>query len=89
MDAQTWQTEQFERHRAPLRTIGYRMLGSLIDADDAMQEAWLPIDVVGDQLLAALSGGAGGGVDLRFGDASVGEGEHADQQRGAHGSGCS
>ena len=37
MDAQTWQTEHFERHRAPLRAIGYRMLGSLTGADDAVR----------------------------------------------------
>jgi RNA polymerase sigma factor (sigma-70 family) len=33
--------ERFEAHRAHLRAVGYRMLGSLSEADDAVQEAWL------------------------------------------------
>lgn len=33
--------EQFERHRAHLRAVAWRMLGSSSDADDAVQEAWL------------------------------------------------
>ena len=33
--------EQFEAHRAHLRAVAYRMLGSPIEADDAVQEAWL------------------------------------------------
>src|SRR5512142_2252643 len=33
--------ERFERHRGPLRALAYRMLGSLSEADDAVQEAWL------------------------------------------------
>jgi RNA polymerase sigma factor (sigma-70 family) len=36
-----WQTEEFERHRPHLRAVAYRMLGSLSDADDVLQEAWL------------------------------------------------
>lgn len=33
--------EQFESHRSHLRGVAYRMLGSLHEADDAVQEAWL------------------------------------------------
>ena len=33
--------EQFETHRPRLRGVAYRMLGSLAEADDAVQEAWL------------------------------------------------
>ena len=33
----------FETHRAHLRGVAYRMLGSLSDADDAVQEAWLRV----------------------------------------------
>jgi RNA polymerase sigma factor (sigma-70 family) len=36
-----WQTEEFERHRPHLQAVAYRMLGSLTDADDVLQEAWL------------------------------------------------
>jgi RNA polymerase sigma-70 factor (ECF subfamily) len=32
---------QFEQHRAHLRAVSYRMLGSLSEADDAVQEAWM------------------------------------------------
>ncbi|RZS37770.1 RNA polymerase sigma-70 factor (ECF subfamily) [Herbihabitans rhizosphaerae] len=35
--------EQFEEHRARLKSVAYRMLGSLTDADDAVQEAWLKV----------------------------------------------
>jgi RNA polymerase sigma factor (sigma-70 family) len=36
-----WQAEEFQRHRRHLRAVAYRMLGSLSDADDVVQEAWL------------------------------------------------
>jgi RNA polymerase sigma-70 factor (ECF subfamily) len=39
-----WLAEEFERHRGHLRAVGYRMLGSVSEADDAVQEAWLRLD---------------------------------------------
>lgn len=33
--------DEFEEHRTHLRAVAYRMLGSLAEADDAVQEAWL------------------------------------------------
>ena len=36
-----WLAEGFEQNRARLRAVAYRMLGSLAEADDAVQEAWL------------------------------------------------
>jgi RNA polymerase sigma factor (sigma-70 family) len=41
MDDGDWLTERFEAHRAHLRAVAYRMLGSLSEADDAVQDAWL------------------------------------------------
>jgi RNA polymerase sigma-70 factor (ECF subfamily) len=41
MAERDWQAEQFEAHRTHLRAVGYRMLGSLSEAEDAVQEAWL------------------------------------------------
>src|SRR5438876_4546496 len=36
-----WLAEQFEEHRAHLRAVGYRMLGSASEAEDAVQESWI------------------------------------------------
>jgi RNA polymerase sigma factor (sigma-70 family) len=36
-----WETEQFERNRPHLEAVAYRMLGSVSEAEDALQEAWL------------------------------------------------
>jgi DNA-directed RNA polymerase specialized sigma24 family protein len=36
-----WLAERFEEHRARLRAVAYRMLGSTSEAEDAVQEAWL------------------------------------------------
>jgi RNA polymerase sigma-70 factor (ECF subfamily) len=43
MDEREWLTECFESHRPHLRGVAYRMLGSVTEADDALQEAWLRI----------------------------------------------
>jgi RNA polymerase sigma-70 factor (ECF subfamily) len=39
-----WPGDQFEVHRAHLRAVAYRMLGSTGEADDAVQEAWLRLN---------------------------------------------
>src|SRR5262245_11537368 len=36
--------ERFEEHRTHLRTVAYKILGSLSDAEDAVQESWLRLD---------------------------------------------
>ena len=41
MDTTDWPAAEFQAHRAHLRAVAYRMLGSLTEADDAVQEAWL------------------------------------------------
>src|SRR6266498_2788414 len=41
MDETEWLAERFEQHRPRLRAVAYRMLGSLAEADDAVQDAWL------------------------------------------------
>jgi RNA polymerase sigma-70 factor (ECF subfamily) len=41
MDEREWLSERFEEQRTHLRAVAYRMLGSLSEADDAVQEAWL------------------------------------------------
>jgi RNA polymerase sigma-70 factor (ECF subfamily) len=41
MTEHQWLAERFEENRTHLRAVAYRMLGSVSDADDAVQEAWL------------------------------------------------
>jgi RNA polymerase sigma-70 factor (ECF subfamily) len=41
MSDQEWLAESFEQQRTRLRAVAYRMLGSLSEADDAVQETWL------------------------------------------------
>src|SRR6266849_4645833 len=41
MDDSDWLAERFEQNRGHLRAVAYRMLGSLAEADDAVQESWL------------------------------------------------
>jgi RNA polymerase sigma factor (sigma-70 family) len=44
MDQNDRLAERFQEHRSHLRAVAYRMLGSLSEADDAVQEAWLRLD---------------------------------------------
>lgn len=41
MNDPDWLVEQFETHRNHLQTVAYRILGSLSEADDAVQESWI------------------------------------------------
>jgi len=43
VDEREWLSERFEEHRSRLRAVAYRMLGSVSEADDAVQDAWLRV----------------------------------------------
>src|SRR5260370_2916182 len=47
MEDSEWLADRFEEHRVHLRAVAYRMLGSLTDADDAVQDAWLRLTRAG------------------------------------------
>jgi RNA polymerase sigma-70 factor, ECF subfamily len=44
VDERDWLAQKFEENRPHLRAVAYRMLGSLGEADDAVQEAWLRLN---------------------------------------------
>jgi RNA polymerase sigma-70 factor (ECF subfamily) len=48
--------ERFEEHRSRLRAVAYRMLGSLTEADDAVQEAWVRLSRSGTDEVENLGG---------------------------------
>jgi len=50
------QTEEFQRHRAHLQAVAYRMLGSATEAEDAVQEAWLRLERSDTEAVANLGG---------------------------------
>ncbi len=56
MAEQDWLAERFEQHRPRLRAVAYRMLGSLSEADDAVQEAWLRVGRADSAAVENLSG---------------------------------
>ena len=56
MDDTTFLANRFESHRAHLRAVAYRMLGSLAEADDAVQEAWLRLSRTGSSGVDNLGG---------------------------------
>src|SRR5213593_3318215 len=56
MDERDWLAEQFESNRGHLRAVAYRMLGSLSEADDAVQEGWLRVSRSGASGVENLGG---------------------------------
>ena len=56
MDQTDWLAERFEEQRAHLRAVAYRMLGSLAEADDAVQDAWLRVSRAGAEEVENLGG---------------------------------
>jgi RNA polymerase sigma factor (sigma-70 family) len=56
MTERDWLAEQFEQHRPHLRRVAYRMLGTLDESEDAVQEAWLRLSRVDDSSIENLGG---------------------------------
>ena len=56
MDEQNLLAERFETNRAHLRAVAYRMLGSRVEADDAVQEAWLRLSRTDAEQIDNLGG---------------------------------
>ncbi|MFD4229873.1 sigma-70 family RNA polymerase sigma factor [Streptomyces sp. NPDC058545] len=56
MDENEFLAERFEENRTRLKAVAYRMLGSLTEADDAVQEAWIRLSRSDDRRIENLSG---------------------------------
>src|SRR4029079_8271581 len=56
MDEHSWLTERFEQNRPRLCGVAYRMLGSLSEAEDAVQEAWLRLNGIDAATIENLGG---------------------------------
>jgi RNA polymerase sigma-70 factor (ECF subfamily) len=56
MDENEWLADRFEEHRVHLRSVAYRMLGSLAEADDAVQDSWLRLSRSGASEVENLGG---------------------------------
>ena len=56
MDEHEWLADRFEEHRPHLRAVAYRMLGSLAEADDAVQDTWLRLTRAGADEVENLGG---------------------------------
>jgi RNA polymerase sigma factor (sigma-70 family) len=56
LDERAWLAERFEEHRTHLRAVAYRMLGSLAEADEAVQDAWLRASGAGADGIENLGG---------------------------------
>src|SRR4051812_31232192 len=56
MDTTTFQAEQFEQQRPQLQAVAYRMLGSVSEAEDAVQEAWLRLSRTDESSIENVGG---------------------------------
>src|SRR5437016_2700916 len=56
MNDPDWHAQKFEEARPHLRAVAYRMLGSTVEADDAVQEAWIRFARVDTEALDNLRG---------------------------------
>jgi RNA polymerase sigma factor (sigma-70 family) len=56
MDGRNWQVERFEEHRPHLQAVAYRMLGSVTEAEDALQEAWVRLSRADTDAVDNLAG---------------------------------
>jgi RNA polymerase sigma-70 factor (ECF subfamily) len=56
VDDKDWLAQRFEQHRAHLRAVAYRMLGSLPEAEEAVQDAWLRLSRAGTEGIENLGG---------------------------------
>ena len=56
MDEQEWLAQRFEEHRSRLRAVAYRMLGSLSEADDAVQDTWIRLSRIDADEVENLGG---------------------------------
>src|SRR5215469_1165373 len=56
MEEKDWLAVRFEENRGHLKAVAYRMLGSVNEADDAVQEAWLRLSHSGASGVENLSG---------------------------------
>ena len=66
MDEHEWLAERFEANRSHLQAVAYRMLGSLRDADDAVQEAWLRLSRADTTSIENFGGGGAPAVARQF-----------------------
>jgi RNA polymerase sigma factor (sigma-70 family) len=56
MNETDWLAERFEQHRPRLRAVAYRMLGSLAEAEDAVQDTWLRLSRSDEEQIDNLGG---------------------------------
>jgi RNA polymerase sigma-70 factor (ECF subfamily) len=56
VDEDEWLAQQFEEHRAHMRAVAFRLLGSMTEADDAVQEAWLRLNRTDSSAVENLGG---------------------------------